>query len=332
MKVHNFIPKKCGEKTKVTFISKESHLTKKQTITFFQYSNFLNKFISSTEEVWKKPKNPIYRACIDGDYEFLKKAINRGDFIYQRLKNKALFHICQNHRWFCLNMFLKSVKSDLFYGFYGACKGGHVDLIKIFIEMGVDDWDKGLFYACIGGHPKAINIMIEKGAKSLESAFYGACYGGNVDIINIIIKMGKLPPDCLHTGLKYACEGGNFGAVSLMLEMGAHFSSLNFQYACKGGNIQIVKSILKNVKIVSKDYDWGMYRACLKGHLEIVKIITPFCDLNVDTIRYACSGKNPKVVEFVLERVCVAEYELQKILDTDECQEDVKEVIKRFIY
>lgn len=51
-----------------------------------------------------------------------------------------------------------------FYGFEGACEGGHLDIVKLMIAHGADDWNHGLTYACISGNKEIINLIIYNGA------------------------------------------------------------------------------------------------------------------------------------------------------------------------
>ncbi len=50
-------------------------------------------------------------------------------------------------------------------GLYGACEGGHIDLVELIIEKGANLGNMGLYHACKGGNIKIVELMIDKGAK-----------------------------------------------------------------------------------------------------------------------------------------------------------------------
>ena len=50
------------------------------------------------------------------------------------------------------------------HGLYGACLGGHNDLILFMIEKGANDWNWALCNACLRGYKDLALFMIEKGA------------------------------------------------------------------------------------------------------------------------------------------------------------------------
>ena len=57
------------------------------------------------------------------------------------------------------------IKMDLFWddGLEGACRGGHIDMVKLMIEKGVKYWNCGLHIACKGGHMDIVKLLIESG-------------------------------------------------------------------------------------------------------------------------------------------------------------------------
>ena len=76
------------------------------------------------------------------------------------------------------------------YGLYGACQGGHMDIVNLMIEKGADRWNSGLVYACSGGHIAIVKLMIEKGANQWNWGLEAACVGGHIDIVKIMIEKG----------------------------------------------------------------------------------------------------------------------------------------------
>ena len=77
-------------------------------------------------------------------------------------------------------------------GLYGACIGGHIDIIKALIEKGATDWNSGLFHACFGGHIDIVKFLIEKGAYDWNWGLYHACRNGHIDIVKLMIEKGAI--------------------------------------------------------------------------------------------------------------------------------------------
>ena len=74
--------------------------------------------------------------------------------------------------------------------FYGACLGGHIDIVKFMIKKGTNHWSCGLSYACIGGNIDIVKLMIEKGADDWDSGLRDACRCGHMDIVKLMIDKG----------------------------------------------------------------------------------------------------------------------------------------------
>ena len=86
----------------------------------------------------------------------------------------------------------KLIKINLYwnYGLYGACRGGHMDIVKLLIEKGAGNWNCGLSGACSGGNIDIVNFMIEKGASSWNWGLRTACETYHLDIVKLMIKKG----------------------------------------------------------------------------------------------------------------------------------------------
>ena len=75
-------------------------------------------------------------------------------------------------------------------GLYGACLGGHRDLVDLMIEKGADNWNWGLYSACLGGHRDLTVLMISKGANHWNLGLYYACQGGHRNLVDLMIQKG----------------------------------------------------------------------------------------------------------------------------------------------
>ncbi len=104
------------------------------------------------------------------------------------------------------------------YGLYGACRGGHVNMVNLMIEKGANNWDFGLYGACVGGHLNMVNLMIEKGANDWNWGLRNACLKGHMPVVKLMIKMGA---KYWNDGLCCACKEGHTDIINLMIQKGA---------------------------------------------------------------------------------------------------------------
>ena len=58
-------------------------------------------------------------------------------------------------------------------GLKGACKGGHLEIVKMMLDFGANYYNYGLCYACRGGHIEIVKMMIELGANIYDSLKHG---------------------------------------------------------------------------------------------------------------------------------------------------------------
>lgn len=135
---------------------------------------------------------------------------------------------------------------------YGACLGGHIDIVKRFtytyayVNRKIS-WDCALRHACEGGNMEVINFIIndDKNKKlNWNGGLHGACKSGKIDIVNLIINKSENKKMDWDGGMINACKGGNIDIVKLMIERdGGKWLSWNsgLGYACKYGYTSIIK-------------------------------------------------------------------------------------------
>jgi len=103
---------------------------------------------------------------------------------------------------------------------YYACKGGHLDIVKLMNKNGVENFNDGLNGACKGGHIKIVKLIIEQGENDFDWIWFWsigvACKRGHIDIVKLLIE--KCYGLELVAGLLNACKGGHLDIVKLMIE------------------------------------------------------------------------------------------------------------------
>lgn len=148
-------------------------------------------------------------ACITGDIQMIKFAINNGadDF------NTGMEVACKHDR-------LEAVKLMVHYGAddwnsglssgcgcgYGCdriccypckckCKEKTLGSVKYMIECGANNWNKSFVSACGCGNMEMVKLMTQHGANNWNAGFIEACYSGHTDIANFLISSGTVDID-----------------------------------------------------------------------------------------------------------------------------------------
>jgi hypothetical protein len=193
-------------------------------------------------------------------------------------------------------------------GLYGACEGGHLELVQ-YIERTSDwfnhyakehdyspvhypYWNWCLPYACKGGSIPVVKYILEKkGAKS-SKCLYEITKNDHGEVYDLLAEEGYTVKDW-NQGLIGACTGGHMSWVLKMIEKGANSWDEAFQAACTAGNVDIImmlhnrvtnnndalavvcdqgKSSLIDLIISYGADDWnkGLYGAAKGGHMILV--------------------------------------------------------------
>ncbi len=104
------------------------------------------------------------------------------------------------------------------HGLYGACKGGHKDLVELIANDDMFSLNWGLQGACEGGHKELAELMLARGAYDHTLSLYSACLGGHKELAELMITIGA---EYFDLGLRGACEGGHKELIKLMIDKGA---------------------------------------------------------------------------------------------------------------
>jgi hypothetical protein len=119
------------------------------------------------KDVWLYIIEPLLSArsftCLSGT--------NR--YFHQLLKNNNKVAVWKN------NIEQHSINWCLYY----ASRGGHRDLVDLFIAKGANNWNWALGGASEGGHRDLVDLFIAKGANDFAWALQAASLGGHQDLI-----------------------------------------------------------------------------------------------------------------------------------------------------
>ena len=245
--------------------------------------NYLISLGALIDEVDKEKKSPLMYACMAGRLDCAKALIRKNANIL--LKDK----ITKNT------------------AFHFACKNGHKEIVKYFLEntdikidLPGEDRMTGLMLASLYGHYDLVKFLIENKAK--------------------VIKKDKFK----RTALLHAVRGGHIKIVSYLLTKGAEYeqadSSNNtpLHYACASGFKNIVELLLKAGASPNPSNDWKytpLEIGFVKNHFGIIKFLLNYVNVNTKfnldmrLIHYSFKKITKKVVEeemkyLILEKNC----------------------------
>ena len=100
-----------------------------------------------------------------------------------------------------------------------AADCGHLDIVKFFIENGATDVDNSMMYAASTGHLNIINYLIQHGANDWNGGLMCAVEGGQLDTVKFFINKGATDwGEAMYT----AAEDGRYLIVKFFVGIGAN--------------------------------------------------------------------------------------------------------------
>lgn len=133
------------------------------------------------------------------------------------------------------------------------------------------DMDLALFGACRGGHVQLVREMRARGAKKWHWGMIEACRGGHVQIVEMLdVPRNARPRGTFHRALVAACRGGSERTARLMIERGANNWDDGLREACRGGHEHIARLMIAQG---ARNWKPALRAAREKGHANIVRLI-----------------------------------------------------------
>lgn len=152
----------------------------------------------------------IESACMGGDEKIIKRV---EEYSGEKLSGSDLYGACYGGNVNVINKAMKNAfTSQCDDGLRGACAKGDMKIIKLILKK-AKNMDYGLYGACYGGHKEIMMEMMKRGAKDLDEALYWAGRGGQTDIAMSLIKMGARVYSHNFVGV---CQSGNKVLIEIM--------------------------------------------------------------------------------------------------------------------
>lgn len=136
--------------------------------------------------------------------------------------------------------------------FYDLCRSGNIkDVARIMEKNDLCDWNGGFYHACCGGNLGVIRLFlqIEAAKIDLEDGFFAVCSSGNLNVIQFFITnaqhLGKLN-NCWNYGFFGACQRGHLEVIQFLTEKTKQQIDWNFclHYACINGHLKVVQFLI----------------------------------------------------------------------------------------
>lgn len=270
----------------------------------------------------KKKKNPILRACEQGDLAQIKKllpVIPMWSSIpaswTEDFKIEILDLLCEKGHIEILK-YLVSIGFEA-KNYPGTswplpCPAscGKLDMVKYFIELGANvsvDGGTAVVYACKNGHLDVVKYLLSLGVDLTRYYYDGiefACEKGHLEIVKYFVSIG-IEID-YREPIVVACREGRFEVVKYLVSIGVFASFEAVAESIENGHFEITKHLIENGTIDQRIS--AMISACKENSMEIVKFLLEFLKKDSKTskelknmgLAHACVRSNWDVIKFLI--------------------------------
>lgn len=198
-----------------------------------------------------------------------------------------------------------SISRNFRYCFTAAAEGGHIDIIKLFVEYGIPVDPPSL---------SETTTFANKYARSYGSPLMGACSTGRMDVIDYLIEHGANinfetyynNKTCLHVAIEYK----QYDVYVKLLSLGV---DITHRKGCSS-----IPCMLGGLPV---EYMYNYYIYGGKLHIND--------DMGYSPLYYACSKCNYDVIRFIVGNNCEKE-EISTLYNLM-CDERIREILGPFI-
>lgn len=186
-------------------------------------------------------------------------------------------------------------------GLFGAAFSGDMDLVRLFISLGVNDWANGLFGSIHGGHKELTDFFLKKdiNVNDRNIAAGVAAQKGDLELVKYFINQGF---NDWNWGLMKASQGGHQDLVDFFIEKGSDNWNFGLSGATLGGHKDLIDFFIKKG---AKNMHFGLISAIETGNFELVDFFLNKIkhDLNWDTyLSPAVMSGNKEMIDFVISK------------------------------
>ncbi|KAJ3298724.1 hypothetical protein HK104_010361 [Borealophlyctis nickersoniae] len=247
-------------------------------------------------------KSAVRRAALQGHAEVLRVLLDTGVYVkeeYDSEKNDLFRDACKRGDVGMVRVWLDVVDvAGEYYEVYVAACQGHAETIKLVLAAGaLANGGAGniftpLVQAAQGGHVDVVKVLLDTGVdEAKEEALDDAVFGGHADVVRLLLEAGVDFP-WWSGPLMTAARRGHVDVVKVLLdsEVDEATKEVALERAATLGHGDVVRLLLEAGVDFYRGYDtadpyWGpLVCAAQEGHVDLVKVLL---DLEVDDIHEA---------------------------------------------
>ena len=165
------------------------------------------------------------------------------------LKIKNIEKLFEHHHEDLIRIYTKNHPDEIRNIFLYSCKYGWINMVEETMQSLSNYWNKGMYHACRGGHIDIIKLMIEKAmidGSEMVQVDGSEMVRRTIDLNHL---QSSLDANDWNRGMYNACSGGHIDIVKLMIENGANNWNRGMYCACNGGHIDIVKLMMEKAMV-----------------------------------------------------------------------------------
>jgi hypothetical protein len=149
--------------------------------------NYFFEYIYPEEYIMKNEIKRLYIKIYIDNILYYASKYNNKKLIDKCIKKEADINYSL---WSAFYKCINKNKANIYYGLQGACEGGHLDLVKFYLEKVAKINILHIGYAYKSGNKEIINLLEQLYKHNYEWALNGACLGGHIDLIKLCIEKG----------------------------------------------------------------------------------------------------------------------------------------------
>ena len=222
----------------------------------------------------------LSESCRQGDLTLVKEALDKGADINDNALDNACFYGYVEIVKYLVEHGV-NIHSTYEYALCIASENGHLEVVKYLIEIQKSTQDIEHFEeefrlafdtACMAGQLELVKYFIENGINLKENGIdglCGACQKGQLEIIKYLLEKGVDIHDVNDCALREAIESKQLEVTKYLLEKGATLYDEFIDLACKNKDLQIIDCLIE----LSTDVINSLCYSSERGLLDIVKYL-----------------------------------------------------------
>jgi len=253
--------------------------------------NLVQKFILNAINI----HHALIEACIGGHLDVVEFMTSKTTLLISAAINEAAFYGHLN---------IVKYMSKYFYNLNEvlniACTRGHLNIVKYLLEELKIPITIDLSIGCCSGNMELIKYILTKSPKNNKNQFLYTFLSKNLECVKFLYNIYKnqLTLNDLNFALEDACKTGNIEIVKFLLSLNANNYDAAFISACQYGYLDIVKLFYPYIKNITN----GFQLACQCNNINVVKFLIK--DIKIEEMEelfyHAVTNEYIEIVELFL--------------------------------